>query len=203
MVYLVVFSLFIIFLGWTESQIGVIGPSTAKNNVHPILRIGEIFQLVELKNSEVPLLAKALEKYPQLRLSRQQRTDRIIAFSYRVLVDVLVVLATKTPSTITTMDKQALEANLDDATILGFDKDWIQTVRAKVFQNDDISDVHVVEKEILNAEAKIEECDLALKCVHKQRAEIDNKLVSLLEDRKKLVTKMREIKSSKDKPFGF
>ncbi|KAI9075473.1 hypothetical protein K1719_042561 [Acacia pycnantha] len=116
------------------SQIVDAGTSFSK------LEICEIFKLVELKHGETDLLAQALEQYPQLLLPRKHRTYRIIAWSYRVLVDILVMLATKTPNTITPLEKSTLEANLNEAIVLGFDKDWVEFVRAKVF-GVDMSDV--------------------------------------------------------------
>lgn len=174
---------------------------------------------MELKDRERPLLAKALEQYPQLRLRRKQRTDRIIALSYRVLVDILVMLATKSPSTITTSDKLTLEANLGEAIFLGFDKDWVELVRAKVL-GVDMSDVWTSKEAILAAEAEVEACDIALECVRKQREEvkerlvamqsefeaIDDRMMGVLEGRKKLVIKIakfREIINAKDTPFGL
>ncbi|XP_054818810.1 uncharacterized protein LOC129318199 isoform X2 [Prosopis cineraria] len=189
-----------------QAQIGVESPSS------PTLGIGEIFQIVELKDGEPSLLANALERYPQLMLPREQRTNRIIALSYRVLLDILVILATKTPHTITALDRSILEANLGEATILGFDKEWIESVRTKISGSDKL-DVLVAEKELKDMEAKLETYEIALDEVHKQRAEakewlevIDSRLLGLLEDRKKLVIKIaeiREIVSAMDKPFGF
>ncbi|KAI9107736.1 hypothetical protein K1719_021399 [Acacia pycnantha] len=154
------------------------------------LGICEIFRLVELKHGETALLAQALEQYPQLLLPRANRTDRIIALSYRVLVDILVMLDTKTPNTITQSEKSTLEANLSDAIFLGFDKDWVESIRAKVL-GVDMSD-------ILAAKEKIQVMEVKLR-------EIDSQLVGLSEDRKKLIVNMmfRDIVSNKDKPFGI
>ncbi|XP_054818582.1 uncharacterized protein LOC129318077 isoform X2 [Prosopis cineraria] len=189
-----------------QPQIDVATPSS------PTLGISEIFEIVDLKDGEPALLANALERYPQLRLPREQRTNRIIALSYRVLLDILVILATKTPRTITPSDRSILEANLGEATILGFDKEWIESVRAKISGSDTI-DVLVAEKEMVDMEAKLETCEIALDEVYKHRAEakewleaIDSQLLGLLEDRKKLVIKIsktREIVSAMDIPFGF
>ncbi|KAI9116839.1 hypothetical protein K1719_012205 [Acacia pycnantha] len=117
-----------------QSQYVDVGSSSLK------LGICEIFRLVELKHGETALLAQALEQYPQLLLPRANRTDRIIALSYRVLVDILVMLDTKTPNTITQSEKSTLEANLSDAIFLGFDKDWVESIRAKVL-GVDMSDI--------------------------------------------------------------
>ncbi|KAI9116772.1 hypothetical protein K1719_012138 [Acacia pycnantha] len=155
------------------------------------LEICEIFKLVELKHGEMVLLSQALEQYPQLLLPRKHRTYRIIAWSYRVLVDILVMLATKTPNTITPLEKSTLEANLNEAIVLGFDKDWVEFVRAKVF-GVDMSDVSKAKEEIQVMEVKLRE--------------IDSKLLGLSEDRKKVIVNMnmfRDIVSAKDKPFGI
>lgn len=184
-----------------------------------ILEIVEIFQLVELKEGEATLLAKALELYPQLRLSCAQRPDRIIAFSYRALVDILVMLATKTPYTITASDKVTLEANLSAASYFGFDKDWIDLVRVKV-SGTDKSDVLVAEENISDMEEELKKCDIALEHMKKKRMEaeekltmvqnefdvIDTQLFDLLEHHRKLDMKMaefRKIIKAKDMPFGI
>ncbi|KAI9116763.1 hypothetical protein K1719_012129 [Acacia pycnantha] len=130
-------------------------------------KIGEIFQLVELKDGEPALLAKALELYPQLKLSHGLRTHPIIAISYRVLVDILVMLATRTPYTLTTSGRTTLEANLGAATFLGFDKDWIESVRAKVFGIDK-SEVLVAEEKISFMEEELDKCDIAFERVQKE-----------------------------------
>ncbi|XP_028786684.1 uncharacterized protein LOC114742593 [Neltuma alba] len=190
------------------------------------LGVCEIFQLVELKDGEAALLAQALERYPQLLLPQEHRSQRMIAWSYRVLVDILVVLATKTPCSITSSEKTTLEASLCDATLLGFDKEWVDSVRSRVF-GVDMSDVLAAEEEIKVKEAELETCDIALEQVRKQRVEArerlavtrrqlemaqtefeatDSQLSSLLEGRKKLtteITEFREIISAKHRPFGI
>ncbi|XP_054818576.1 uncharacterized protein LOC129318075 isoform X2 [Prosopis cineraria] len=205
-----------------ESQIGVAGSSSSK------MGIGEILELVDLKDGEPALLAKALELCPQLRLSHEQHLPRaVIAFSYRVLCDILIILATKTPCTITTSDKSTLEQNLEAATFLGFDKGWIETVQDKVLGIDMSDDVMAAEEEIQVVKAELETCDIALEQVRKQRVEIkerlavmrrnmetvqsefeaiDSQLLSLLEGRKKLTSKMAEFReriSIKHRPFGI
>ncbi|XP_028801390.1 uncharacterized protein LOC114756612 [Neltuma alba] len=132
-----------------QSQTGVAASSS------PTLEIGEILELVELKDDEPALLSKALELYPQLRLSHGQRTRSVIAFSYRVLTDILVMLATKTPHAITTSEKSTLEKNLGTATFLGFDKGWIESVRDKVSGND-MFDVTKVEEKIQEMKEELE-----------------------------------------------
>ncbi|XP_028801387.1 uncharacterized protein LOC114756611 isoform X1 [Neltuma alba] len=168
-----------------QSQIAYAGTSSPK------LGIFEIFKLVELKQGETALLAEALERYPQLLLPREHRTHRIIAWSYRVLVDILVMLATKTPYTITTSEKSTLEANLSEAIVLGFDKDWVESARAKVF-GFDISDISAAKEEIQAMGGKL--------------GEIDSQLLDLSEHCKKLfqnMTMIRNIASAKGKPFGI
>ncbi|KAK4275906.1 hypothetical protein QN277_018916 [Acacia crassicarpa] len=117
------------------------------------LEIWEIFRLVVLKHGEMALLAQALEQYPQLLLPRANRTDRIIALSYRVLVDILI-MQTKTPNTITQSEKTTLEANLCDAIVLGFDKDWVESIRAKVL-GVNMSGVSATKEEIQVMEVKL------------------------------------------------
>ncbi|XP_054819775.1 uncharacterized protein LOC129318831 isoform X2 [Prosopis cineraria] len=152
-----------------QSKIAGVGTSSPK------LGICEIFQPVELKLGETALLAQALERYPQLLLPREHRTPRIIAWSYRVLVDILVMLATKTAYTITPSEKSTLKENLSEAIILGFDEDWVESVCAKVFGSD-MSDVSVAKEEIQVTEVKLRE--------------IDSQLLGLSEDRKNLTQKI-------------
>ncbi|KAI9116878.1 hypothetical protein K1719_012244 [Acacia pycnantha] len=169
----------------TVSQIVDAGTSFSK------LEICEIFKLAELKHGEMDLLAQELEQYPQLLLPREHRTYGIIAWSYRVLVDILVMLATKTPNTITPFEKSTLEANLNEAIVLGFDKDCVEFVHAKAF-GVDMSNVSKAKEEIQVMEVKLRE--------------IDSKLLGLSEDRKKVIVNMnmfRDIVNAKDKPFGF
>lgn len=168
-----------------RSQIASVGTSSPK------LGICEIFQLVELKHGETALLAQALERYPQLLLPREHRTPRIIAWSYRVLVDILVMLATKTAYTITPSEKSTLKENLSEAIILGFDNEWVESVCAKVFGSD-MSDVSAAKEEIQVMEDKL--------------GEIDSQLLGLSEDRKNLtqkITMLGDIISAKYKPFGI
>ena len=197
----------------SDSQTSIDGCSSS------LVEIGEILELVNLKDGEEALLAKAFELCPQLRLSRAQRTRSIIAFSYRVLIDILVMLATKTPHTITTSDKLALEENLGTATFLGFEKGWIDNIRNRVF-GIDMFDVTMVEKEIEMLNAELETSDITLEQLRKEREEIkehiacvisqfeaiDSKLWGLLEDRDKLMKKLMELKgilSAQDRPFGI
>ncbi|KAI9116788.1 hypothetical protein K1719_012154 [Acacia pycnantha] len=164
---------------------------TDASSSSPKLGICEIFRLVELKHGETALLAQALEQYPQLLLPRANRTHRIITWSYRVLVDILVMLDTKTPNTITQSEKSTLEANLSEAIVLGFDKNWVEFIRAKVF-GVDMSDVSTAKEEIQAMEAKL--------------GEIESQLLGLSEYRKKLIestTMFRDIVRAKDKPFGI
>ncbi|XP_028801376.1 uncharacterized protein LOC114756595 [Neltuma alba] len=154
----------------SESQTGITDSSSP-----PILEIGEILQLVALKDDEPALLAKALEQYPELKLSRGQRTHQVIAFSYRVLTNILVMLVTKTPRTITTSDKLTLEENLGTATFLGFDKGWIESVRDKVFGKD-MFDVTKVEEEMQKMKEELEARDIMLEQVRKRRVEIEQQI---------------------------
>ncbi|KAI9088301.1 hypothetical protein K1719_030022 [Acacia pycnantha] len=58
-----------------------------------------------------------------------------------VLLNILNILATRSPFTITEVDKRLLAKNLKDAYVLGFDKDWLESSRIKVF-NCDASEFH-------------------------------------------------------------
>ena len=146
---------------------------------------------MDLKHGETALLAQALEQYPQLVLPRKHRSQRIIALSYRVLLDILVILSTKTPNNITPSEKSTLEENLSEAIVLGFDKEWVESVRNKV--------IGVDMSHVLAAQEKIEVMQMKV-------GEIDSQLLDLSEDRKKLIESMmkfRDIVSAMDEPFGI
>ncbi|KAI9126261.1 hypothetical protein K1719_002682 [Acacia pycnantha] len=110
------------------------------------------------------------------------------------------MLATKTPYTLTTSDRTTLEANLGAAAFLGFDKDWIELVRAKVFGIDK-SEVLAAEEKISVMEEELGKCDIAFERMQKKRMEarekltivqnefeaVDTQLFNLLENRRNLV----------------
>ncbi|XP_028806858.1 uncharacterized protein LOC114761610 [Neltuma alba] len=169
-------------------QNGTSGPS-------PTLEILEIFQHVELKDGEAAILAQALKQYPELLLPREQRTHRRIAFSYRVLVDILVVLANKTPSNITAPEKSTLDDNLREAISLGFSKGWVDSVQAKVC-GVHRSDVSLAQEKIQAMEAELETCEVNLKQVQKEKEEARRRL-------EMAQSEFRDIISAKHRPFGI
>ncbi|XP_028801369.1 putative pentatricopeptide repeat-containing protein At5g06400, mitochondrial [Neltuma alba] len=71
--------------------------------------MGKIFQLMDWKEGGPALHTIVLERFPQLRLPCEQHTNRIIQFSYQVLLDTLVILATKTPYDVTASDRSIVE----------------------------------------------------------------------------------------------
>ncbi|XP_028788242.1 uncharacterized protein LOC114744211 [Neltuma alba] len=87
--------------------------------------VQEIVEMMKLEGSEASLLAEALMTHPQLRLPPNDRSTQMLCISYRVLIDILNILTTRTPFTITEADKRLLEEKLKDACLLGFDKDWV------------------------------------------------------------------------------
>ncbi|XP_028803910.1 uncharacterized protein LOC114758981 [Neltuma alba] len=171
-------------------------PQNGTSSPSPTLEILEIFQLVELKDGEAALLAQALKQYPELLLPhREQRTRRRIAFSYRVLVDILVVLANKTPYNITAPEKSTLEDNLREAISLGFNKGWVDSVRARVF-GVNMSDVSLAQEKIRAMEAELETCEVNLKQVQKEKEEARRRL-------EMAQSEFRDITSAKHRPFGI
>ncbi|XP_054818160.1 uncharacterized protein LOC129317800 isoform X2 [Prosopis cineraria] len=125
---------------------------------------------------EMVLLAQAPKRYPQLVLPHEHLTDRITSLYYRVLVDILIMLATKIPRNITAIEKSTLEANLNEIAFLGFNKEWVDLVHARVFGLD-ISDVLAAEDKIQVLKVELETCDIALEQVQKQRVEAEGGLV--------------------------
>lgn len=85
--------------------------------------------------------------------------------SPRVLLNILNILATKTPFTITEDDKKSLFENLKDASILGFDKDWLESIKTKVFDCY-ASEVHHIQEVLKSLGNKLEtkETELAIVC---------------------------------------
>ncbi|XP_054811647.1 uncharacterized protein LOC129312896 [Prosopis cineraria] len=68
--------------------------------------VQEIVDMMKLEGFEHSILAKALETHPQLRLSTNDRSTRVLCMSYRVLLDILNILTTRTPFTVTEADKR-------------------------------------------------------------------------------------------------
>ncbi|XP_054817812.1 uncharacterized protein LOC129317525 [Prosopis cineraria] len=129
--------------------------------------IPSLYHLIETQNEdscpsapisricEMALLTQALKQYPQQVLSHKHLTNRITSLYYRVLVDILVMLATKTPCSITTLEKSTLEANLREVTFLGLNKEWVDSIRVRVF-GVDMSDVLVAEYKIQVIKVELE-----------------------------------------------
>ncbi|XP_028799010.1 uncharacterized protein LOC114754409 isoform X2 [Neltuma alba] len=118
------------------------------NNALSVPGVQEIADMMKLGGAEPSMLAEAFKTHPQLCLSSEYRSTDLLCFSYRVLLNILNILATRNPFTITDADKRMLENYLNDASVLGFDKDWLGSVRMKVF-NYDGSEVQLMQQ-VLN-----------------------------------------------------
>ncbi|XP_028773325.1 uncharacterized protein LOC114730425 isoform X2 [Neltuma alba] len=133
--------------------------------------VQEIVEMMNLEAVESFMLAKAFESHPPLRLSLENRSPRMLCFSYRVLLDILNILTTRTPLSITDADKRSLAENLKDASILGFDNNWLESIKTKVFGCDISGAYHALEvlKGLDNELNTIEE-ELATICEEEEEA---------------------------------
>ncbi|KAK4253903.1 hypothetical protein QN277_010520 [Acacia crassicarpa] len=110
-------------------------------NALSVVGVKEIVDMMKLEGVEPSMLVEAFKAKPQLCLSLEDRSIELLCYSYRVLLNILNILATRSPFTITDVDKRLLAKNLKDASILGFDKDWLESITIKVF-NCDASEFH-------------------------------------------------------------
>ncbi|KAF7844626.1 putative disease resistance protein [Senna tora] len=201
-------------------------PSPGTTCALKVPEVREIVELMKLEGVESLMLGEAFKTYPQLCLSREDRSDHLLSFSYRVLLDILNILDSRTPLTITESDKKSLEKNLKDALVLGFDKDWLESTRGKVFDCD-LSEVNQAREvlEWLEGELESNEAALAAVCdeeteairaVEAAQEEIVTQLcfdtcqqevgTKLLDARRDMVAKRDQclqIIAAKDRHFGF
>lgn len=78
--------------------------------------VQEIADMMKLEGSEASILAEAFKTNPKLHLPNG-RSTQMLCISYRVLLNILNILATEPPFTITEDDKKSLFENLKDASI--------------------------------------------------------------------------------------
>ncbi|XP_054811103.1 uncharacterized protein LOC129312490 [Prosopis cineraria] len=78
---------------------------TETNQSLNVAEVQEIVDRMKLEGSETSLLAEALKTHPQLCLSSYDRSTQMLCISYRVLLDILNILTTRTPFTITEADE--------------------------------------------------------------------------------------------------
>ncbi|XP_054812830.1 uncharacterized protein LOC129313598 isoform X3 [Prosopis cineraria] len=156
-------------------------PFSMTDYVLTVPGVQEIVNMMNLEGVEPFLLAKVFKSHPQLRLPTENRSTRILFFSYRVLLDILNILATRTPLSITESDKRLLAENLEDASTLGFDNNWLESIKTKVF-GCDISEAHhalellkgldnklnAIEKELTTICEQEEEAALAVQVAQKE-----------------------------------
>ncbi|XP_054811850.1 uncharacterized protein LOC129313047 isoform X3 [Prosopis cineraria] len=141
------------------------------SNASSVHGLQEIVDTMKLDSVEASILAEAFETHPQLRLSKEDRSTQLLCDSYRVLLDILNILATRTPFTITKEDKKSLVENLKDALVLGFDREWLESVKNNVF-NCDVSEVRHMQEVLKSFEDKLEtnKTELALVCDQEDEA---------------------------------
>ncbi|XP_028798947.1 uncharacterized protein LOC114754343 [Neltuma alba] len=188
--------------------------------------VQEIVEMMKLEGSETSLLEESLKTHPQLRLSTNDRSTQMLCVSYRVLIDILHILTTRTPFTITEADKRLLEEKLKDARFVGFDKDWLESIKTKVF-NSDVSDFDGIQEIItgLDSDLKTNEAMLAatrnqevkaaqvaemaqkhLEAALQEHANVMANHTQLLKARQEILARQnqyREMIAAKNKHFGF
>ncbi|XP_028789470.1 uncharacterized protein LOC114745480 [Neltuma alba] len=188
--------------------------------------VQEIVEMMKLEGSEASLLAEALMTHPQLRLSPNDRSTQMLCISYRVLIDILHILTTRTPFTITEADKRLLEEKLKDACFVGFDKDWLESIKTKVF-NTDVTEVDGIQEILkgLDSDLKTNEALLAatrdqeveaarvvelaqkdLDAALQEHANVMANHTKLLKARQDILARQNqcwEMIASKNKHFGF
>ncbi|KAK4253886.1 hypothetical protein QN277_010504 [Acacia crassicarpa] len=138
-------------------------------NASSVAKVKEIVDMMKLEGVEPFMLAEALKAKPQLCLSSEDRSTELLSYSYRVLLNILNILTTRSPLTITEADKRLLAKNLKDASFLGFDKDWLKSIRVKVF-NCDASEFHHKQQVLKSLGNKLEANKRELANVRNQEA---------------------------------
>ncbi|KAK4253906.1 hypothetical protein QN277_010523 [Acacia crassicarpa] len=138
-------------------------------NALSVAGVKEIVNMMKLEGVEPSMLAEAFKAKPQLCLSSEYRSTELLCYSYRVLLNILNTLATRSPFTITEADKILLAKNLKDAYVLGFDKDWLESIRIKVF-NCDASEFHLKRQILQSLGNKLESNKRELANVRNQEA---------------------------------
>ncbi|XP_054813863.1 uncharacterized protein LOC129314451 isoform X1 [Prosopis cineraria] len=131
--------------------------------------VQEIIDMMKLEGVEPSVLEEAFKTHPQLHLSSEDRSTELLRYSYRVLLNILNILATKTPFTITEADKRLLAKHLKDASVLGLEKDWLESIRIKVF-NCDVSEVHLMQETLKGLGNKLQANKMELANVRDQEA---------------------------------
>ncbi|XP_028762884.1 uncharacterized protein LOC114721222 [Neltuma alba] len=191
----------------------------ANNQASTISGVQEIVDMMKLEGFEHLIFAKALETRPQLRLSTKDRSARVLHMSYRVLLDILNILTTRTPFTITEADKRMLAEHLKDAYLLGFDKDWIESIKNKVFYGeickvDSIQNVlEGLDNDLRSNEAMLEairdeeiEAARVAQVAQQEHANVMARHAHLLKERQDIIERRQqcwEIIAAKHRPFGF
>ncbi|XP_028788244.1 probable disease resistance protein At5g43740 [Neltuma alba] len=191
----------------------------ANNQASTISGVQEIVDMMKLEGFEHLIFAKALETHPQLRLSTKDRSARVLHMSYRVLLDILNILTTRTPFTITEADKRMLAEHLKDAYLLGFDKDWIESIKNKVFYGE-ICEVDSIQNVLEGLDNDLKSNEAMLKAIcheeveaarvaqvaQQEHANVMARHAYLLKERQDIIERREqcwEIIAAKYRPFGF
>ncbi|KAI9088217.1 hypothetical protein K1719_029938 [Acacia pycnantha] len=181
--------------------------------------VQEIIHMMKLEGFESLIFAKALETRPQLQLSTKDRSARGLCMSYRVLLDILNILTTKTPFTITEADKRLLAEHLKDAYLFGFDKDWIESIKTKVFDSG-IYEVDSIQKVLKGLDNDLKSNEAMLEAIRdeeakavrvvevaqQEHANVMARHAHLLKERQYFIARRHqcwEIIAAKNRHFGF
>ncbi|XP_028798979.1 uncharacterized protein LOC114754379 [Neltuma alba] len=162
------------------------------NNLLSVHGVKEIADMMKLEGAELFMLAEAFQTHPQLHLSSEDRSTELLCYSYRVLLNILNILATRSPSTITEADKILLAKHLKDASVLGFDKDWLESVRNRV-SNCDASELHRMQQALKGLGNKLRANKIELANIRDQEAKAA-KLVEMTQ--KELEAKHKELEAA-------
>ncbi|XP_054812559.1 uncharacterized protein LOC129313457 isoform X2 [Prosopis cineraria] len=189
------------------------------NQASIVPEVQEIIDMMKLEGFDRSILAKALETRPQLRLSSNDRSTRVLCMSYRILLDILNILTTRTPFTITEADKRLLAEHLKDAYFFGFDKEWIESIKTKVIdceisEGDRIQEVlkgldnDLMTNEVMLAAIHDEEVEAArvVQVAQQEHVNVMARHAQLLKARQDILARrhqFREIIATKSRHFGF
>ncbi|KAK4253901.1 hypothetical protein QN277_010518 [Acacia crassicarpa] len=189
------------------------------NEASIVTGLQEIIHMMKLEGFESLIFAKALMTRPQLQLCTKDRSARMLCMSYRVLLDILNILTTKTPFTITEADKTLLSEHLKDAYLLGFDKDWIESIKTKVFDSG-IYEVDRIQKVLKSLDNNLKSNEAMLEAIRdeeveaarvvevaqQEHANVMARHAHLLKERQDIITRRHqcwEIIAAKNRHYGF
>ncbi|XP_028798968.1 uncharacterized protein LOC114754369 [Neltuma alba] len=166
-----------------------------------------------VEDAKLPLspFSTAIEMMPSLPEANNQAST---ISRVQEIVDMM-----KTPFTITEADKRMLAEHLKDAYLLGFDKDWIESIKNKVFYGEicEVDSIQNVlgglDNDLRSNEAMLEairdeevEAARAAQVAQQEHANVMARHAHLLKERQDIIERRQqcwEIIAAKHRPFGF